>query len=263
MSTLARKIFVVGGSGFVGQAICRAALSRGWQVLSLSRHGAPERSTATQDQTTARIDNQVQWIKGNALEPDTYKEQLAGCDAVVHSVGVLLETSYKKLVNVGYSSSSSHAAATYESANRDTALSVARIARETPSVSAFAYISASDVLPFIDSRYISTKREVERELLAHQSQMRPVILRPGFMYSSARPITLPIAAGVEAFQALYERTPLGCVLKYTPVAKAAHSVLRREVVADAIINGISDPKVSGILEIADIRRIGSTRPSSY
>ncbi|KAJ2849839.1 hypothetical protein IWW36_002352 [Coemansia brasiliensis] len=263
MPTLARKIFVVGGSGFVGQAICRAALSRGWQVLSLSRHGAPERNATTQDQTTTCVDNQVQWIKGNALEPDTYKEHLAGCDAIVHSVGVLLETSYKKLVNVGYNSSSSYAAATYESANRDTALNVARAARETPGVNTFAYISASDVLPFIDSRYISTKREVERELLAHQDQMRPIILRPGFMFSSARPITLPIAAGMEAFQTLYDRTPLGCVLKHTPVAKAAHSVLRREVVADAIINGISDPKVSGVLEIADIKRIGSAQPSLY
>ncbi|KAJ1836569.1 hypothetical protein LPJ63_000211 [Coemansia sp. RSA 2711] len=254
--TAARKIFVVGGSGFVGQAICRAALVRGWKVLSLSRHGAPERTAATQDRTTSRVDSTVQWIKGNALEPKTFEQHLSGCDAVVHSVGVLMENGYKKLANAGYITSSSHAAATYESANRDTALCVARAARRTPGVGAFAYISASDVLPFIDSRYISTKREVERELLAHRDQVRPIILRPGFMFSSSRPITLPIAAGVDVFRTLYQRTPLGCVLKNTPLAKAASPTLRRELVAEAIINAIADPQVSGILEIADIERVG-------
>ncbi|KAJ2355783.1 hypothetical protein GGF43_002480 [Coemansia sp. RSA 2618] len=255
----ARKIFVVGGSGFVGQAICRAALTRGWEVLSLSRHGAPERGAATQDRTTGRLDSSVQWIKGSALEPETYRQHLAGCDAVVHSVGVLMENGYKKLANIGSSSGSSHAAGTYENANRDTALCVARVARETPGVGAFAYISASDVVPFLDPRYISTKREVERNLLAHRDQMRPIILRPGFMFSPTRPITIPIAAGVDMFQTLFNRTPLGCVLKGTPFAKAASPAQRRERVADAVINSISDPQVSGILEIADIERIGQRR----
>ncbi|KAJ2661386.1 hypothetical protein IW148_003382 [Coemansia sp. RSA 1199] len=256
--TVARKIFVVGGSGFVGQAICRSALTQGWKVVSLSRHGTPDRSAATQDRATGHLDNKVQWVKGSALEPETYKHHMAGCDAVVHTVGVLMENNYKKLVNIG-SNSSSHAAGTYESANRDTALCVARTARETSGVSAFAYISASDVMPFLDPRYISTKREVERDLLAHQNLMRPIILRPGFMFSSTRPITLPIAAGVDMFQTLFHRTPLGCVLKGTPFAKAASPALRRERVADAIINAIADPQVSGILEIADIERISQQR----
>ncbi|KAJ2155888.1 hypothetical protein GGF46_005538 [Coemansia sp. RSA 552] len=242
------RIFVVGGSGFIGQAICRAALSRGWEVLSLSRHGAPGRDTSG-----------VRWIKGDALEPATFATHLAGCDAVVHSVGVLMENGYKKAINVGYHTGAAPAPATYESANRDTALSVARAARATPGVDAFVYISASDVVPFLDRRYISTKREVERELLAHQGQLRPVILRPGFMFSPARPITLPIAAGVDIFRTLVQRTPVGCALKNTPLAKAAAPPLRRELVARAITNAIDAPQVSGILEIADIERVAQMR----
>ncbi|KAJ2801289.1 hypothetical protein H4R20_003733 [Coemansia guatemalensis] len=253
----ARRIFVVGGSGFVGRAICNTALARGWEVLSLSRHGAPNRSTIAQSNASANLAKDVQWIKGDALRPETFRDSLAGCDAVVHSVGVLMENGYKALVNIGNRGGSSRSsAATYESANRDTALCVAHVARETPGVKAFAYISASDAVPFLDPRYISTKREVERELLAHREQLRPILLRPGFMFSPDRPLTIPMAAGVEAFRTLFHRTPVGCVLKNTPFAKAATPALRRELVAEAIINAIANPQVSGILEIADIERIG-------
>ncbi|KAJ2077048.1 hypothetical protein H4R24_005355 [Coemansia sp. RSA 988] len=253
----ARRIFVVGGSGFVGRAICSTALARGWEVISLSRHGAPDRSTIAQSNSFAQLSSGVQWIKGDALRPETFRDHLAGCDAVVHSVGVLMENGYKALINLSNRSGPSHAsAATYESANRDTALCVAHVARETPGVKAFAYISATDTVPFLDPRYISTKREVEHELLSHRDQLRPILLRPSFMFSPTRPLTLPMAAGVEAFRTLFYRTPVGCVLKNTPFAKAAVPALRRELVAEAVINAIANPQVSGVLEVADIERIG-------
>ncbi|KAJ2547125.1 hypothetical protein GGH95_006690, partial [Coemansia sp. RSA 1836] len=90
-------------------------------------------------------------------------------------------------------------------------------------------------------------------------RMRPIILRPGFMFSSDRPVSLPIAAGVSLFNTLYHRTPAGCLLKHTPLAKAASPALRREVVASAVINAIDDSRISGILEIANIERIGNTK----
>ncbi|KAJ2236111.1 hypothetical protein H4R99_005469 [Coemansia sp. RSA 1722] len=256
--TSAHRLFVVGGTGFVGQAVCHNALSRGWEVVSLSRHGAPVRSTIIAP--VADTNKGIQWVRGDALRPETYKHHLSGCTAVVHSVGVLMENSYKKLVSIGSSGAvSSQEAATYEKANRDTALSVARAAREVPGMDAFAYMSASDVLPFLDSRYISTKREAENDLIEHRDQMRPIILRPGFIYSSSRPITMPIAASVKAFNAVFHQTPLGCVLKHTPFAKAASPALRRDVLANAIVNAIEDPNVSGILSISDIERLGGGR----
>ncbi|KAJ1954742.1 hypothetical protein EC988_002268, partial [Linderina pennispora] len=197
------------------------------------------------------------WIKGDALKPDTYRAQLEGCTAVVHSVGALMENDYKRFVRLGSSSSASTKQTTYENANRDTALEVARVARETEGVCAFAFISATDFMPFLDHRYIATKREVEAELMAHAQEMRPVILRPGFMYSGSRPVTLPLAAGVEAFRNLFNKTPVGCVLKNTPFAKAAHVALRREIVANAVINSLEDPSMSGVLSIDDIVRIST------
>lgn len=49
-----------------------------------------------------------------------------------------------------------------------------------PSISSFVYISASDVFPFIDPRYITTKREAERYLFQNE-KFNTVVLRPGML----------------------------------------------------------------------------------
>lgn len=46
------------------------------------------------------------------------------------------------------------------------------------SIRSFTYISASDVFPLIDPRYITTKREAERYLFRHD-EFKTIVLRPG------------------------------------------------------------------------------------
>lgn len=41
---------------------------------------------------------QVQWVAGDSTEPDSYKEILDGVTDVVHTVGILMENDYKKIV---------------------------------------------------------------------------------------------------------------------------------------------------------------------
>ncbi|KAA3469253.1 NAD(P)-binding Rossmann-fold superfamily protein isoform 2 [Gossypium australe] len=50
------RIVVLGGSGFVGSAICKAAVSKGIEVISLSRSGRPTYSGSWVDQ--------VNWVPG-------------------------------------------------------------------------------------------------------------------------------------------------------------------------------------------------------
>ena len=40
----------------------------------------------------------MQWAKADILKPESYKPYLAGADAVVHSMGILLEADYKGVV---------------------------------------------------------------------------------------------------------------------------------------------------------------------
>lgn len=58
------------------------------------------------------------------------------------------------------------------------AITVAKTVAKVPTMDSFVYISASDLFPFVDPRYFSTKREVERYLFA-QPEFRSVVLRPG------------------------------------------------------------------------------------
>nr|DAD17877.1 TPA_asm: hypothetical protein HUJ06_019340 [Nelumbo nucifera] len=53
------RVVVLGGSGFVGSAICKAAVSKGIEVVSLSRTGRPSYSDSWV--------NQVTWMAGDVF----------------------------------------------------------------------------------------------------------------------------------------------------------------------------------------------------
>ncbi|XP_061343074.1 uncharacterized protein At1g32220, chloroplastic isoform X2 [Gastrolobium bilobum] len=72
------RIVVLGGSGFVGSAICKAAVSKGIEVISLSRSGRPTYPDAWVDQVT--------WISGDVFYVN-WDEVLGGATAVVSTLG--------------------------------------------------------------------------------------------------------------------------------------------------------------------------------
>lgn len=41
----------------------------------------------------------MQWQKGDVLDPSSYVQYLEGADAVIHSMGILLEADYKGVVS--------------------------------------------------------------------------------------------------------------------------------------------------------------------
>ncbi|KAE8225167.1 hypothetical protein CF319_g2052 [Tilletia indica] len=196
-----QRIFVVGGSGFLGSAIVKQAVSRGWEVVSISPSGRPFTTPAGHRPgwSTSPL---IRWQSADALRPETYADELRSCTAVVHTIGILLESDYKGgragageqgsgaggggvlqglMKGWGFGSSNpldeSAGKLSYEVMNRDSALSVARAfidsrtgtcpLTSTPiSTSApFVYISAEDIFrPIVSERYIKTKREAEYEL---------------------------------------------------------------------------------------------------
>lgn len=99
------KLVVLGGSGHLGRRICEAAVSAGWQVVSVSRSGKDTRTradTKADTITTTRTGSSgnIRWVKGDVLDPSSYQHELVGASAVVHSVGLLLEgDGYKQLLN--------------------------------------------------------------------------------------------------------------------------------------------------------------------
>jgi len=61
--------------------------------------------------------NKVVWVKGDASNPETFEETLRKSDAVVHTIGTLVDTSITKFSQPGDKG-------TYEHMNRDTAIAV-------------------------------------------------------------------------------------------------------------------------------------------
>ncbi|CAO3670233.1 unnamed protein product [Rhizopus stolonifer] len=267
---IARKLLVVGGTGFLGLNVCKLATQRGWETVSLSRKGEP---SVFQQKGKPEWAEKVQWASGNSLEPESYKEILSGVTDVVHSVGILLERDYKSLAqsqslcevvdklpgvflndhgNPLDSKFENTIRPTYEMMNRDTAISVANEVAKLPSIKSFVYISASQALPFIDPRYYTTKREAEVHLFRKEN-FKTIALRPGLMYDITRPALAPVVDALKfvntitkPFRKDIASLPGGRVITTPP--------LGTEQVARAVIASI-EASEHGIFDVDDIERL--------
>ncbi|KAH6624801.1 hypothetical protein B0J18DRAFT_450005 [Chaetomium sp. MPI-SDFR-AT-0129] len=88
-----KRIVVFGGNGFLGSRICRAAVSRNWDVTSVSRSGPPHWHTSPAWSTS------VSWERADIFRPSQWVSLLHNADYVVHSLGILLEADYKGVVS--------------------------------------------------------------------------------------------------------------------------------------------------------------------
>lgn len=73
------KVFLTGGTGFVGSHLLKALLGKGHTVrlLSHKRGGFPE--------------NGVDQVEGDVTRPETFADKVRGCDATMNLVGVIRE----------------------------------------------------------------------------------------------------------------------------------------------------------------------------
>ncbi|KIR30002.1 mitochondrial protein [Cryptococcus deuterogattii LA55] len=214
------RLLVVGGNGFLGSAICKAAVGKGWEVSSMSSSGKPYTTPA--GHTPAWVPK-VSWHSASAFSPSSYSSLVSSSTAVVHTLGILLEDQgYKKAVKEGDILSlaggflkglgggdgnplktAEEKRRGYEGMNRDSALEVLNTMISTLHPSApneavkektFVYISAADAFrPLVPRRYIESKREAELEIARRCSEtdgVRPIFIRPGLMY---HPHTHPLS----------------------------------------------------------------------
>ena len=76
----------------MGSHVCQEAIRCGLPVLSISRSGKPEN-----DDTAWTA--QVEWVKGDALKPESYKELLGNCLGLVSCIG-LISTSNEDMLEI-------------------------------------------------------------------------------------------------------------------------------------------------------------------
>ncbi len=98
------SVLVLGGNGFVGSAVCAAAVSAGMRVSSLSRSGRPGwYDKIAEDEREAHWATHVDWKSGDVFEPASLREAMmrdeAPVDAVVSSIGAFGNTEFMLKMN--------------------------------------------------------------------------------------------------------------------------------------------------------------------
>jgi NADH dehydrogenase len=80
--SVTRRIFVTGATGFVGRAVIPALQARGHAVRCLVRRGSEHDLRGLEG---------LERVEGDVLSPPTLERGMAGCDTVVHLVGIIRE----------------------------------------------------------------------------------------------------------------------------------------------------------------------------
>jgi len=73
------KIFISGGTGFVGGHVCRALREQGHELRLLVHR------------RSGRAENGIQYIEGDVTQPESFAAGVAGCTAVINLVGIIRE----------------------------------------------------------------------------------------------------------------------------------------------------------------------------
>jgi nucleoside-diphosphate-sugar epimerase len=74
------KVFLTGGTGFIGQPLTKAFLTRGWSITALVR-----KTNTPQSQALSKIG--VQLSTGDVTERESMRAAMNGADIVVHNAG--------------------------------------------------------------------------------------------------------------------------------------------------------------------------------
>lgn len=225
------RIVVLGGSGFVGSAICKAAVSKGIEVISLSRSGKPSYTGSWVDQVT--------WLTGDVFYAN-WDEVLAGATAVVSTIGGFGSEEQMQRIN-------------------GEANVVAVNAAKEFGIPRFILISVHDYnLPsfLLSTGYFTGKRKAESEVLS-KYPMTGVVLRPGFIYGKRKvdgfeiPLDLigepleKFLSAIDNFTKPLNSLPASDLLLAPPVSV--------DDVAFAAINAVADDDMFGVFTIEQIK----------
>ncbi len=148
------RLFITGGTGFVGRSVVRRALAEGHEVGCLVRNR--ERSKYLEPQG-------IQCIEGDILDAGSLIPAMRGCDAVVHLVGIIAE--------VGK--------ATFEAVHYQGTVNVVKAAQQA-GIQRYVHMSALGSRPNAPSCYHQTKWRAEEHVRA--SGLEYTIFRPSIIF---------------------------------------------------------------------------------
>lgn len=152
------EVFLTGATGFVGSYILRELLEQGHSVRCLVRPGSTSKLGGTADD--------VDLVYGDITDAHSLEGKMAGCDAVIHLVGIIEENR--------------RAGMTFETVHYDGTVNVADEARRS-EVRRFVHMSANGADPKGGSRYLISKWRAE-EYLRSANAFDWTIFRPSIIF---------------------------------------------------------------------------------
>ncbi|CAH2034881.1 unnamed protein product [Thlaspi arvense] len=225
------RVVVLGGNGFVGSAICKAAINNGIEAVSVSRSGRPNSQDSWLDQVT--------WVTGDVFYLN-WDEVLLGATAVVSTIGGFGNEEQMKRIN-------------------GEANVIAVNAAKDFGVPKFVLITVHDynLPPFVlSSGYFTGKRNAEAELLSKYPNSG-VVLRPGFIYGKRKVngFEIPLDVVGEPLDKIYNAAE--SFIRPLRSLPASDLLLAPPVNVDdlalAVINAVKDDDFFGIFTIEQIK----------
>lgn len=151
------RVFITGGSGFVGQEIIRQLSDSGHHVRALVRN--PDRLKEFPD---------IDKVRGDATCPETLQGSMSGCDAVIHLVGIIREVPSKGV--------------TFERLHTQATANVIAACKEH-NIKRYLHMSANGTRMNAATQYHRTKWQAEE--LVTRSGLDWTIFRPSLIFGPA------------------------------------------------------------------------------
>jgi uncharacterized protein YbjT (DUF2867 family) len=149
---LSRRIFITGGTGYMGSRLIPLLSTRGHEVVALVRPGSEH-----------KLPPGCVPMLGDALDGASYEQHLAGCGTFIQLVGVAHPSPAK--------------AKEFVEVDQRSGVEAIRAARRT-GVAHFIYVSVAHPAPAMHA-YIAARSTCEKELEA--SGLNGTILRPWYV----------------------------------------------------------------------------------
>jgi nucleoside-diphosphate-sugar epimerase len=147
-----RRVFLTGGTGYMGNRLAAELVRRGHHVRALVRSGSERKLPAG-----------ITPVPGNALDQSTYAEHVAPADTFVHLIGVPHPSPAK-----------AEQFRTIDLASAREAIAAASAAR----IAHFVYVSVAHPAPVMTAYW---KTRLEAEALILQAGLNATILRPWYV----------------------------------------------------------------------------------
>lgn len=170
------KVFVTGASGFVGNEILRQLITAGHTARCLLRPGSEGKLAQREG---------VEIYPGDATRAESLEGALAGCDAVIHLIGIIREFPGK-----GITFRQLHVAATENMVG----------AAETQGVRRFLHMSANGARAGAPSAYHSSKWAAEEQV--REGDLDWTIFRPSLIFGPGDGFVTMLADMIRRFPAV-------------------------------------------------------------